>query len=160
MAASDRTSELAPVRPVFRAVAATVIPRARELDEAGWSRLEEVVEDALGGRPPAMRRQLRVLLRALQWLPVLRWGRPFTALSFDARGRVLAALQDAPVLLLRRGFWGLRTLALMGFYGREESHAEVGYRAHLRGRRGRDEPVRGRGRGELPEETAAAGEGP
>lgn len=157
MAPADPPAELASVRDVFRAVAATVVPEARELDADGWGRLEAIVADALSARPPAMRRQLRVLLRALEWLPVLRWGRPFTALSTDGRRRVLSALQDAPVLLLRRGFWGLRTLALMGYYGREEAREEIGYRAHLRGRRGRDEPTAGRGRGELPEETPGAG---
>lgn len=156
MPSSEGSRELASVRTVFRAAAVTVVPRARELDEAGWERVEEIVEDALAVRPPSMRRQLRALLRALQWLPVLRWGRTFTSLSADARRRVLAAMQDAPVLLLRRGFWGLRTLALMGYYGREEAHREIGYRAHLRGRRGRDEPTAGRGRGELLEETPGA----
>lgn len=153
MATTDPPEELAPVRDVFRAVASTAVPRARELDEADWNRLEAIVEDALAARPPAMRRQLRLLLRALQWLPVLRWGRPYTALSADARRRVLSAMQDAPILLLRRGFWGLRTLAFMGFYGREEAYREIGYRAHLRGRRGRDRATAGRGRGELPAET-------
>lgn len=157
MATTEPRDELAPVRPVFRAVASTVVPRAGKLDEAGWSRLEAIVEDALATRPPDMRRQLRLLLRALQWLPVLRWGRPFTALPGGARRRVLSAMQDAPILLLRRGFWGLRTLAMMGFYGREEAHDEIGYRTHLRGRRGRDEGTVGQGRGELPDETPEAG---
>lgn len=157
MATGEPPDELASVRGVFRAVASTVVPRARELDEEGWSRVEGIVADALAARPPAMRRQLRLLLRALQWLPLLRFGRRFTALPAGTRHRVLSALQHAPVLLLRRGFWGLRTLAFMGFYGREEAHDEIGYRAHLRGRRGRDETVAGRGRGELPDETPRGG---
>ncbi len=157
MASSEPPDELASVRSVFRAVATTVVPRAGALDEESWSRLEAVVADALAARPPAMRRQLRLLLRALQWFPVLRWGRPFTALPTDARRRVLAAMQDAPILLLRRGFWGLRTLAFMGYYGREEARDEIGYRAHLRGRRGRQEDTAGRGRGELLDETPRGG---
>lgn len=150
------TGEPVPVRPVFRAVTETVVPETRELDEPGWSRLEAVVADALAARPLALRRQLRILLRALQWLPLLRWGRTFPALPPGARRRVLSALQDAPVLALRRGFWGLRTLAFMGYYGREEVHGEIGYRAHLRGRRGREGPTAGRGRGELPPGTPGA----
>lgn len=153
MAVPASPSHLASVRPVFRSVTATVVPRARELAEEEWQRLEAVVEDALSARPPALRRQLRLLLRALEWGPVLRWGRPFTSLSQGARRRVLGILQDAPLLVLRRGFWGLRTLAFMGFYGREEARRSIGYRAHLRGRRGRDQPVAGQGRGELLEVT-------
>lgn len=150
------TRELAPVRAVFRAVARTVVPRAGRLDAAGWAELESVVEGALGDRPPAMRRQLRLLLRAVEWLPVLRWGRRFTRLPPDRRRRVLEAFQDAPLLLARRGFWGLRTLVFMGYYGREAAREEIGYDARLRGRRQKEEATRGRGRGELPAGTPGA----
>ncbi len=34
---------------------------------------------------------------------------------------------------LRRGFWGLRTLALMGYYARPAAAASVGYHADPRG---------------------------
>lgn len=145
--------ELAPVRRTFRSVVETVVPEAGDLDRDGWSRVEAIVEDALRARPPALRRQLRLLLRMVRWLPVLRWGRTFASLSLDARRRFLALLQDAPVLLLRRGFWGVRTLAFLGYYGRREVHRELGYDARLRGREEREGPVRGRGRGELLDVT-------
>jgi hypothetical protein len=37
------------------------------------------------------------------------------------------------MLLLRRGIWGLRTLAFMAYYERPEAAAEIGYRATARG---------------------------
>jgi hypothetical protein len=124
---------LAGTAPVFRAVAATVVPEAAALDAGGWAEIDATVQRALAGRPPALRRQLRLLLRMVQWLPVARFGRRFTALDPDRRTQVLAALQDAPVLLLRRGVWGLRTLALMGYYARPQAAAAIGYRADPRG---------------------------
>lgn len=148
-----KATELDAVRHVFRAVARTVVPECADLDAEGWGELESTVEDALADRPPEMRRQLRLLLRAVQWLPVLRWGRRFTSLDARRRQRLLAALQDAPLLLARRGFWGLRTLVFMGYYARPSVQREIGYRARLRGRRDRSEPIRGRGAGELPETT-------
>jgi len=110
-----------------------VVPEAARLDEAGWTALEAIIEHALALRPPRLRRQLRTLISLLQWLPLLRYGRRLTALDFTRRARVLAAVQDAPVLLLRRGFWGLRTLILMGYYARLEARAEIGYHAEARG---------------------------
>lgn len=145
--------ELAPVRRTFRSVVETVVPEAGELDPGGWARVETIVEDALRARPPALRVQLRLLLRIVRWLPVFRWGRTFPALSLDARRRFLAFLQDAPVLLLRRGFWGVRTLAFLGFYGRREVRRELGYDARLRGRRDRQDAIRGADRGELLDVT-------
>lgn len=124
---------LAAARPVFRAVAVTVVPEAATLDAAAWRDLEAIVEQAIAQRPPALQRQLGALLRAVELLPLARYGRRFTALDPLRRTRVLHALERAPILLLRRGFWGLRTLVLMGYYARPAAAAAIGYRADPRG---------------------------
>ncbi len=121
------------LRSSFRAVAQTVVPEASRLDGAGWADLEGIVERALAARPAALRRQLRVLLRVLEWLPLLYYGRRFTSLDSADRDRFLNRIQASPLLLLRRGFWGLRTLILMGYYSRQAAAAEIGYRGDRRG---------------------------
>ena len=121
------------VRSLFRAIAATVVPEAIRLDEKGWLELEQIIGNALEARPAGLRRQLRLLIGALDVLPIFRYGRTFQGLDPSRRDRFLLGIQDAPLLLLRRGFWGLRTLIFMGYYGREEGRAETGYRADPRG---------------------------
>ena len=128
---SDRI--LPPVRNEFRALAAAIVPAAAALDDAGWSEVEAIVERALAVRPAKMRRQLLLFVRLLTVAPLLRHGRRFPALDAAAQARFLAAVERSPLLLLRRGFWGLRTLVFMGYYGRPAAAAAVGYRAHARG---------------------------
>lgn len=123
----------APVRERFRAIARTIVPAAAALGDAEWLELERIIEQGLASRPRSVRRQLRILVRALDWIPLLRYGRTFRSLDAARRTRFLSAIQDAPLLLLRRGFWGLRTLVFMGYYGRPASAVEIGYRADLRG---------------------------
>jgi len=123
----------APVRERFRAIARTIVPAADALGDAEWLELERIIEQGLASRPPAVRRQLRILVRVLDWIPLLRYGRTFRSLDGERRTRFLSAVQDAPLLLLRRGFWGLRTLVFMGYYGRPAAAAEIGYRASLLG---------------------------
>lgn len=117
----------------FRAVVATIVPQAAELDAGGWHNLEKLVEGMIQERPANLRRQLRLFLRAIEWMPVVRYGRPFTALGAAERTRVLAWLQDHPVTLVRVGFWGLRTMALLGYYGRPDAVQAIGYAASPRG---------------------------
>ena len=124
---------LAPVRGCLRAMASTFVPEASDLDEASWLEFEAIVDAFLAARPEPVRRQVVLLVRALQLLPVLRYGRPFTKLDPARRLRFLAALQDAPLLLLRRGIWGLRSIVFMGYYGRAAADAAIGYRADRRG---------------------------
>ena len=124
---------LAPLEPLFRALAGTVVPEAERLDEKGWRDLTTLVEEALADRPPGLRRQLLMLIRLLGFLPCLRFGRTFMALDPGRRLRFLESIQESPLLLLRRGLWGFRTLVLLGYYGRPEAAAEIGYRADPRG---------------------------
>lgn len=126
-------SVLAPVRAVFRAVVVTVVPDAKQLDEPSWLALEELVEDALEIRPPSLRGQLQLFLRAIEWLPVVRYGRTFAGLGDEQRSRVLRYLQDHPVERIRCGFWGLHTLAFLGYYGRPEGARAIGYAPDPRG---------------------------
>ena len=109
------------------------MPEAAELDDSGWSGFEALVEESLRGRPAGLHRQLRLLLRVVEWLPVLRYGRPFTSLDSTRRHQFLTSLQDSRVDRVRVGFWGLRTLALLGYYGRPAAAARIGYRPDANG---------------------------
>ena len=120
-------------RGVFRAVAACVVPDATRLDAAQWDEVEAIVARAIAARPRAVRRQVALFLELLEWLPLFRYGRRLSRLDPARRARFLDLVQRAPVLLLRRGFWGVRTLVLMGYYGRPAAAADIGYRADARG---------------------------
>jgi hypothetical protein len=120
-------------RGAFRAVAVTVVPEAARLEPAQWDELEAIVAHAVTARPRHVRRQLARLLHLLEWLPLLRYGRRFSRLDAVRRARLLGSWQTASLLLLRRGVWGLRTLVLMGYYGRPTAAGAIGYRADARG---------------------------
>jgi len=117
----------------FRAVVATIVPESAALDEQGWRDLDQVVEALLRRRPESLRRQLRLFLCAVAWLPVIRYGRTFRRLRPDARARVLAHLENDRIQKVRVGFWGLRTIVLAGYYGRAAAAHEIGYAADARG---------------------------
>jgi hypothetical protein len=124
---------LDPDPAIFRAVASAIVPEAAALDEQGWHDLNQVVEALLRDRPESLKRQLRIFLRAIQWLPVVRYGRPFTRLHPAARQRVLAHLQNDRIQKVRVGFCGLRTIVLAGYYGRRQAAQAIGYAASPRG---------------------------
>ena len=122
-----------PSDALFRALAVSFVPEMAGLDQAGWDEVEAVVRTMVARRPPALQRQLGLFLRLLDWLPLLRHGRRFAALDPATRTRFLTRLQDGPVLLLRRGLWGIRTLVFMGYYTRPATRTAIGYRPDARG---------------------------
>jgi hypothetical protein len=117
----------------FRAVAVTVVPEAAQLDAGGWDELERIVAGAIAARPVRLRRQLALLLRCLEWFPLFRYGHRLSRLDPARRAAFLSSFQRSRLLTLRRGIWGLRTLVLMGYYGRRAAAAAIGYRADARG---------------------------
>lgn len=134
------------VRGIFHAVAVSVVPELARQPESVRAEVEAAVERALADRPPRLRRQLVAFLRLADLLSLLRFGSRLTSLDPARRARLLTALQDAPVLLLRRGFWGLRSLVFLGYYTRPAAASEIGWRAHRDGWTARG----------LPDESALA----
>ena len=121
---------LPPVRAVFRAMAEAFVPEARALDDAQWVRAESAVEASLASRPETVKRQLRLFLTVADWLPLLRYGARFRSLPAGRREAFLRTLERAPLLPVRRGVWGVRTLAFLACYGLPEVRRAIGYRAH------------------------------
>lgn len=124
---------LGPACAVFRAVVETVVPETAALNGERWEKMERLAGDALRRRSAREIRQLRLFLCLIQWATVIRHGRRFTLLDLPRRERVLRYLQEHPVQLIRTGFWGLRTLAFLGYYGCPETARALGYLPGARG---------------------------
>ncbi len=116
-------------------ISARIIPGFSRLDAEGSRDFHEIVDRALMDRPEHIRRQFSIFLSLIRWAPGLHWGRPFDHLDGSRQDRVLSWLQDSAPDALRKGFWGLRTLVLMGYYGRDAAWIEVGYEPDFEGNR-------------------------
>jgi len=128
----------------FRAIVVAAVPEAAALDADGWRAVEAIISRALALRPSAVRRQLGLFLRGLDLVSLVRYGRPLSSLSVGQRTALLESLATSRVLALRRGVWGVRTLAFMGYYARPEAAREIGYRASRMGWETRRATVAGR----------------
>ncbi len=112
---------------LFLAIARRVVPEVAHLDEDGRASFLAPVEKMLGSKSPAVRRKLFVFLSVMRWTPVLRYGRRFDALGAGPQDAVLRWFFRSPVGALRKGFWGVKTLVFLGYYGRPEVGASIGY---------------------------------
>jgi len=122
----------------LRVLAARIVPETAQLDSAGMGRLICLIDEALLERPASVRRQFGIYLGLLRWAPLPRFGGPFEKLSADRQDAVLRWFESCPVGLLRAGFWGLKVLIFMGYYGQPDTNAMVGYAPQRDGRAGLD----------------------
>jgi hypothetical protein len=122
------TSHSAMDRDLLLTIGERIAPGIRDLDAAARDRVVAIIEHAIASRPSGVQRQLRLFLSVMRWLPVLRYGRPFERLDAPRQDAVLGWFHDAPLTPLRHGFWGVKTLVFMGYYGRPEIGDAIGYR--------------------------------
>jgi hypothetical protein len=120
----------------LQVLAARIVPETTELDAAGLSRFLGIVDGALLDRPESVRKQFGTFLGVLRWSPAVRYGRRFERLAVDRQDAVLRWFEDCPVSLLRKGFWGLKAMVFMGYYGQPETNELVGYAPEIDGKAG------------------------
>jgi hypothetical protein len=117
----------------FRAVMAAVVPESVALSDDEWTDVATIIARAIAARPASVRRQLGLFLRALDLVALVRYGRGLRSLSVAKRTALLESLARSRVLALRRGVWGVRTLAFMGYYARPAAARAIGYGASAAG---------------------------
>jgi hypothetical protein len=114
-------------------VAARIVPAVADLDDTGGLRFVAIIGKTLAERPRAIQRQFALFLGLVRWAPLLRFGAPFDRLPPADQDAVLRWFLDAPLGKLRSGFWGLRALTFMGYYGQPEVWALLRYTPSFRG---------------------------
>ncbi|HEY9383450.1 MAG TPA: hypothetical protein VIP80_08025 [Gemmatimonadales bacterium] len=116
-------------RAKLRALAASFVPETALATAQQWAAFEAAVEHAIALRPAALRRQLGLLIRGIDGIALLRYGRGVARLDPRRRTTLLETLASSRWLLLRRGIWGLRTLVMLGWYTQPSVTEALGYRA-------------------------------
>ena len=120
----------------LRVLAARIVPETAELDAAGQARFFGIIDEALQIREPSLRRQFSIFLSVLRWAPLFRFGTSLDRLSPERQDAALRWFEDCPISLLRKGFWGLKAMVFMGYYGQPETNELVGYEPEFDGRSG------------------------
>ncbi|MFN7973227.1 MAG: hypothetical protein U0166_12915 [Acidobacteriota bacterium] len=108
-------------------IARRIVPEAATLDAEGERRFLALVDEALTSRTPAMRRQLGLFLGVMRVAAFLRFGGSLEKIPAAKSDALLRFFQESPLRLLRMGFWGVKTLAFLGYYGRREIGPSIGY---------------------------------
>jgi hypothetical protein len=129
MAGSGSESVLSSLQEPLRAIGSVVLPSPEALDEEGWREAESIIEGALAKKSAGVKLQLQLFLRAVNLLPLATTGKTLVGLPLDRRRVFLERLHRSPLLPLRRGLWGVRTLLFMGYYNQDQIRKGIGYDA-------------------------------
>jgi len=111
----------------FRAVQRCALPSCRSFTPGQWDESFRIVNHMLAGKPVSVRRQLVAFLALIDVLAWITGGTGFQDLDPARQTRVLGMLFDAPVPILRKGFWGLNTLVKLSVFGQPSVYPSIRY---------------------------------
>jgi hypothetical protein len=74
------------------------------------------VDSQIGALPDFLRFPYRVALTGFEWLPLLRWGRRFTALDDARQGAYVDFWSEAKLGVMRNFVKLIRSCALLAYY--------------------------------------------
>jgi hypothetical protein len=120
-------------RAFLLSLAARMVPGSTTLTPAGREAFQRLIAGTLSTRPAAVQRQFGLFLGVLRWAPALRYLRRFDGLDGARQDVVLRWFQHCPLALIRSGFWGVRTLVFLGWYGQPDAGASIAYTPSMDG---------------------------
>lgn len=105
---------------VLRDVLTVILPAYPELDDptrgAVLGDVTRYVAAQVESMPPFLRLPYRLALVALEWLPLLRYGRRFSALPPATQAAYMARWNDAPIPAVRDFVKLIRSTALLVYF--------------------------------------------
>lgn len=114
-------------------LAKRIVPPVGDLDEAEQMAVVKAVDEALALRTPAIQLQFKVFLDLIRLSTLVRHRKTLERLPFEKLDVQLTKLENHPVAKFRTGFWGVKTLIYMGYYGDPDRAAQFDYTPSLKG---------------------------
>lgn len=111
----------------FEILQAVLVPRSQTLSPGQRAKGFRLVDDLLAEKTILDHIRLNVFMILILWSCYLLEGRSLLRASEIGKQRHLTRFLDAQLPLLRKGFWGLNTLAKLSVYGQIELYDELGY---------------------------------
>ena len=115
---------------MFLEIQKCVIPRCAEFSDIQQQESLRILNHFLEQKSRSTLLRLRFFFVLIQAVSLLSSGSLFQKLPSERKMHVLQFFFDSRIALLRKGFWGVNTLARMSVYGQPSVYREINY--HLR----------------------------
>jgi len=112
----------------FEALQKFLVPRTKKFNLEQSKQSQILIEQMLQEKSVALRLQFFLFLFVIDIFSFFLGLHTFKNLSEEKQKKVIQCFFDSPIGILRKGFWGLNTLAKMGVYGQESLYDDIGYK--------------------------------
>ncbi|MDA8792597.1 hypothetical protein N9N67_05090 [Bacteriovoracaceae bacterium] len=111
----------------FYNIVSTLIPRSRDFTSDQKRRSYDIVNEFLEDKPGAIHFKIKLFFTLIDITTFFKFFKTFKAASLEQRNEVCQFLFDCNIPLLRKGFWGINTLAKLSVFSQSTVHQDIGY---------------------------------
>ena len=111
----------------FIAIQQCLVPLAKEFNEEQLKQSSETINSLLQNKPVAIRFKIGLFINIINFLSLVLKFKPFSTLDESSKTEILNKFFDSPIGLMRKGFWGINTLAKIGVYTQHSVYPIIGY---------------------------------
>lgn len=112
----------------FEALQNELVPLSKSFTPAELEESRRLINLVLADKPLLIHFKIALFLRLIDFVSLITGGHSFKKLRSGTRRHVLDFFFSNPFPLLRKGFWGINTLAKMGLYGQSSVYPKLNYR--------------------------------
>ena len=98
------------------------------MDQDGINRSRTLLNNFLETKDQAVLFKIGLFLHIIDLVSFFFGLHTFQNLAQHQKNSVMVFFFDSPISLLRKGFWGINTLAKMGVYGQTELYKDIDYK--------------------------------
>ena len=120
-------------RELLWALSLRIVWATRELSAAERGQFLDSIESQLQDRPRTIQRQFKLLLAVVRYSTLPRRFARLDKLPAEQQDAALRRFQNSRFTLLRKGFWGLKTMLHLGYYGLPGTATRVHYAPSIQG---------------------------
>lgn len=111
----------------FYNIISTLVPRSRGFTPEEKRRSFEIVNEFLEDKPGAIHFKIKLFFILIDITTFFKFFKTFKRASLEQRNEVCQYLFDCNIPLLRKGFWGINTLAKLSVFSQTTVHTDIGY---------------------------------
>ena len=114
----------------FESLQNCLLPRSKQFNEIEKQRSIDSVNLLMADQSKSAGRKLLIFIGLIDVVSYIYHFKSFRQLNNLQQNSILNKFFNSPIGIIRKGFWGLNTIARLATYGQKELHDEIGY--HLR----------------------------
>lgn len=119
----------------FETLQHCLVPRSKNFSVEQQKLSLTLIDRFINEKPILIALKIIIFIYLIDLVSTFKFGKFFSYLTNEQKNKLLNSFFDSPIPLMRKGFWGINTLAKLGVYTQQSIYPDIHYypeKGHLK----------------------------